>query len=45
VSDAIYELSKVFGMFAGIFGGFWLLKRIIRWFGPALKMWRHKPWE
>lgn len=30
--------------FGAIFGGIWLAKRLIRYFGPMIKM-RGKPWE
>lgn len=45
MGEQIWELIKIAGLFGGIFGGIWLVKRGIRWFGPAIKLIGQKPWR
>lgn len=45
MTDSILQILKLFGVFGGIFFGLWLIKRIIRFFGPALKMIGYKPYK
>lgn len=40
----VTQIAPVAIQFAAIFGGIWLIKRCIRFFGPILKM-RGKPWD
>lgn len=44
IVDVLAQVVPIGLQFGALFGGIWLLKRLIRYFGPMLKM-RGKPWD
>ncbi|WP_158302255.1 hypothetical protein [Paenibacillus mesophilus] len=43
--DMFASLGKPLFIFAAIFGGFWIVKTVIRNLGPGIKTWDHRPWK